>query len=103
MKKTKYHIYCGVINYTILLDFEGKIELLRVGNSDYYYRKKYTYVLRIMDHLTVLKEAFKFMIVTDPKEFKKLYAGLKENDPEMYKYAKQVVDELEAFCTKLSK
>ncbi len=100
MKETKYHIYLGVVNYTIVLNEQNKIESLKVGN-DMPLNRYSIFGDKVTKNLPTLMYAFRCMIMDDPEQFEKLYGLLREHDPEMFAHAEKVVNEMKDFCLKL--
>ena len=96
----EYHINLGVVNYTIALDKNNKIKKLQVGNETPYYRDMVC-MGKITDHIKELKDAFLHLLVTEPEKFRKMYALLKEYDPEMFQYASTMINELAVRCLEL--
>lgn len=101
MANKKFRIYPGMVNYTIQLDDENRILSLRYGNDYPFYRNT---VLgnKINENIEILKIALKYMLIEEPQNFEELYKLLKDNDPEMFAYVEEVVDELGGICLKIS-
>lgn len=97
----KIRIYPGMINFTIELDEKNQISSVQYGN-DYPFYRNFGGTKKISDNKKVLKWAFKYMLITDSEDFAKLYKLLKDNDPEMFAFAKEVVDELGSICLNIS-
>lgn len=101
MINKKIRIYPGMINFTIELDEKNQISAVQHGNDFPFYRS-FGGSNKIKENIEVLKWAFKYLLITDSENFAKLYELLKDNDPEMFVFAKEVVDELGGICWQLS-
>lgn len=96
----KYQVYLGVINYTITLNENNRIESLRDGNQIPYSRNSIC-AEKITDHIPTLKNAFRYMLVAEPEEFQNLCVLLKKNDPEMFRYLEEVLTDISVRCINL--
>lgn len=99
MKRTKFKVNLGVVDYTISLDEQYKIEYIQNGSKPPYYRESAFKKNKISENAKILKDIFKYMIVFDTEDFKILYRKLKKNDIEMLKYAQEAIAELRETCS----
>ena len=74
----KYQVYLGVINYTITLNENNRIESLRYGNQIPYSRNSIC-AEKITDHIPTLKNAFRYMLVALIQNRKNLNCLTKDN------------------------
>ncbi len=93
-------VYCGVINYTVILDESNRIYALQEGNCDKYFRDCWG-----KDDIDrkMLREAFRYMLIAEPERFKELYKLLKENDRDMFLHADAVVHKIKDYCMEIVK
>ena len=92
----EFKVYCGVINYTIVLDGRNRVMELRIGNmAAIYHRSNY------IDE-KILKDAFRYMMITEMGQFEELYQLLKKNDSEMFAHAYSATSEMRDACLKLT-
>lgn len=96
----EFQVYCGVINYTVILDESNRIYALQEGNCDKYFRDCFG-----KDNIDrkMLQTAFMYMLIAESEQFKKLYDLLKENDRDMFLHADAVVHKIKDYCTELIK
>lgn len=96
-----YHIYAGMVNIHIGLGDNNQISYLQFGEllEQRYFRRNYLGKDEI--DRGELMQAFKFMIAYNPNDFKELCEKIRKADPEMFRYAEQVITEIIEFCSSI--
>lgn len=95
----KYQVYLGTESYIIALDAKGKLYYVQVEKQRPIYREN---ILANVLNKQTLDYALKFLLVAEPASFIELYMTIYENDTEMFKRFKKIVNSVGTFCVLLS-